>query len=161
MKDAFPLIDALAHPNVQAFAMVVRVGEGTDGPDGYRTMFGGDLFTSFDDHPRLLHCAKLRKGGEICSTAAGAYQFLERTWDWIAKDYGLLDFTPKSQDIAFAALVAQRKALADVIAGRFEDAVRKCNLEWASLPESPYGQPTRTMADAGVTYLEHGGIVAA
>lgn len=160
MKDAIPLIDALTHPNVQAFAMVVRVGEGTDDQDGYRRMFGGALFDSFDDHPRKLHCFKLRKGGELCSTAAGAYQFLEPTWDGVALDYGLLDFTPKSQDIGFAALLVRRKALEDVIAGRFEDAVRKCNREWASLPESPYGQPTRTMADAGLTYLEHGGIVA-
>jgi muramidase (phage lysozyme) len=160
MKDAIPLVDALTHQNVQAFLRVIRVGEGTDDEDGYRRMFGGALFTSFEDHPRQLHCFKLKTGGELCSTAAGAYQFLERTWDEVATDYGLLDFHPKTQDIAAVALLVRRKALEDIIAGRFEEAVRKCNREWASLPESPYGQPTRTMADARATYLEHGWVLA-
>lgn len=161
MKDVIYIVAALSHPNVQAFLRVIRVGEGTDDEDGYRRMFGGTMFDSLADHPRQLHCAKLRKGGEICSTAAGAYQFLERTWTAVAHDYGLRDFSPKSQDIAAVALIEGRGALNDVMAGRFEHAVLKCNREWASLPESPYGQPTRTMADAGVTYLEHGGTLAA
>lgn len=54
-------------------------------------------------------------------------------------------------------LIKRRGALEDVIAGRFESAVKKCNREWASLPGSPYGQPTKTMADALDVYVKHGG----
>lgn len=157
MSDPILLIDALSHPNVQAFLKVIRAGEGTLGEDGYRTMFGGALFDSFDDHPRQLHTFKLKKGGELSSTAAGAFQFLSRTWDEIAKQYGFRNFMPSTQDMGAVALLVRRKALDDVIAGRFEDAVRKCAREWASLPGSPYGQPTKTMEQAIAVYTEHGG----
>ena len=45
-------------------------------------------------------------------------------------------------------------------AGRIEAAIAKCNREWASLPGSPYGQPTRTMAQALATYDAAGGMRA-
>jgi NAD-dependent dihydropyrimidine dehydrogenase PreA subunit len=45
----------------------------------------------------------------------------------------------------------------DVLAGRLGDAIAKCAREWASLPGSPYGQPTRTMAQARATYEQFGG----
>jgi hypothetical protein len=35
--------------------------------------------------------------------------------------------------------------------------VKKCALEWASLPTSPYGQPTVTMAQARAEYEQAGG----
>lgn len=134
-----------ASTNLRAFCMAIRHGEGTMGLNGYRTMFGGGLFESFADHPRTAVSKKLRKGGILVSTAAGAYQYLERTWDGVAKQYGFKDFSPHNQDLGCVALIAGRGALADVMAGRFEEAVKKCNREWASLPESPYGQPTVTM----------------
>ncbi len=93
----------------------------------------------------------------VWSTAAGAYQFLSRTWDECRAALNLPDFSPDSQDKAAVFLIRRRKALDDVIAGRFEEAVRKCNLEWASLPGSPYGQPTKTMARARAVYERFGG----
>jgi len=160
MKDAIALVDALEQPNVQAFLRVIRAGEGTTDADGYRRMFGGAHFDSFADHPRVVHTFKLKKGGSLSSSAAGAYQFLERTWDELVAEYGFSDFTPKTQDLAAVALLVRRKALADIIAGRFQKAVRKCNREWASLPESPYGQPTKTMDQAVAIYADHGGAFA-
>ena len=159
-KDPIALIEALDNPNVQAFLRMLRHGEGTAGEDGYRVMFGGGLFDSFADHPRQAITRKLG-GTPITSTAAGAYQFLSRTWDGVAKQYGFADFSPKNQDLGAVALILGRKALHDVIAGRFEDAVRKCNREWASLPGSPYGQPVVTMARARQEYEAHGGMYAA
>jgi hypothetical protein len=47
-----------------------------------------------------------------------------------------------------------------VLAGRIEQAIARCNREWASLPGSPYGQPVRTMAQALATYAEFGGALA-
>jgi lysozyme len=134
-----PVADVLNDPQVQAFLWLIRTGEGTTGPNGYRTLFGGSLFSSFADHPRQ----SITRSG-ITSTAAGAYQFLSRTWDEMAAMYGLADFTPANQDFAAVGLIKRRGALADVMAGRFRAAIDKCNKEWASLPGSPYGQPTLT-----------------
>jgi muramidase (phage lysozyme) len=159
MADPIELIAALEHPNVAAFLRMIRKGEGTSDENGYRRMFGGELFDSFADHPRRAITKKLG-GKPITSTAAGAPQFLSRTWDGLVKQYGFADFSPKNQDLGCVALIKGRKALDDVMAGRFEQAVLKCNKEWASLPGSPYGQPVVTMAEARAEYERHGGSYA-
>ncbi|WP_255594636.1 glycoside hydrolase family 104 protein [Acidovorax sp. sif1233] len=169
MADPIELMHHLANPNVQAFLRMLRHGEGTAGDDGYRVMFGGGHLAGLDgapgtaddfaDHPRRAITRKLG-GNPITSTAAGAYQFLARTWDGLVKQYGFADFSPTNQDLGAVALIKGRKALDDVVAGRFEDAVRKCNREWASLPGSPYGQPVVTMARARQEYEAHGGTFA-
>lgn len=144
---------ALVNPNVKAFLRVIRAGETGQTDDAYRTMFGGEHFDGFADHPR-----RIITRGSLSSSAAGAYQFLSRTWDGLVKQYGFPDFSPACQDEAAVALIAGRRALDDVIAGRIEAAISKCNREWASLPGSPYGQPTRTLAQALATYAEFGGL---
>lgn len=143
--------DVVGDSQVQAFLALIRTGEGTTGPNGYRTMFGGGLFTGYADHPRQ----SITRGG-LTSTAAGAYQFLSRTWDEMAAKYALSDFSPSSQDIAAVGLIKRRGALSDVLAGRFRAAIDKCNLEWASLPGSPYGQPTLTYNRAQAVLLAAG-----
>lgn len=145
--------------NVQAFLRVIRAGEGTPDLDGYRRMFGGALFDSFRDHPRQLHTCQT-KHGPLSSTAAGAYQFLSRTWTALVDQYGFEDFSQQSQDEAAVALIDGRGALQDVIAGRFSEAIRKCRKEWASLPGAGYGQPERTFAQALEVYASHGGLIA-
>lgn len=154
------LLDALASSNVRAFLAMIRHGEGTSDDDGYRRMFGGKLFDGFDDHPRQVQTYTLKKGGQLSSSAAGAYQFLSRTWDGLVKQWGFKDFSPHSQDLGAIALILGRKALDDVIAGRFDEAVQKCAKEWASLPGSPYGQPTTTLEKAREIYAAAGGAFA-
>lgn len=149
----------LENRNVRAFLAMIRAGEGTAGPNGYRTLYGGGLFESFADHPRQK-ISKPMRGQLITSTAAGAYQFLARTWDECAEALGLTDFSPPSQDEAAVFLIRRRGALADVKAGRFEEAVRKCRKEWASLPGAGYGQPEKTLADARRVYESAGGAYA-
>jgi len=142
--------------NLYAFLAMLRHGEGTVGANGYRTMFGGGLLNSFDDHPRK----KIRRRSgtrHITSTAAGAYQFLARTWDDCAGNLDLPDFSPASQDRAARFLIYRRGALNDVLAGRLEAAIEKCNKEWASLPGSPYGQPTVSLARCKQLFAEYGG----
>lgn len=146
------LQEALQDGNVKAFLAVIRAGEGTSDEDGYRRMFTGPLFDSFADHPRQLHTS-----GHLSSTAAGAYQFLSKTWDGLVAQYHFPDFSPSSQDLGAVALIKGRKALNDVIAGNIVQAIKKCALEWASLPGSPYGQPTRTIDQALETYRLAGG----
>lgn len=139
-------------PNLGAFLWVIRHCEGTAGLDGYRTLYGGGLFNSYADHPN-----KVITAGGYSSTAAGAYQILYRTWrDFIAAN-GPHDFSPDSQDLCARWLIARRGASADVEAGRLEEAIAKCNKEWASLPGSPYGQPTRDIAYCRAKYRQAGG----
>lgn len=145
---------ALQDSNLRALLHVIHEGEQGDrsADVAYRTRFGGDTFDSYADHPRTL----VRKQG-IASTAAGRWQFLERTWDGLVRQYGFADFTPESQDEAAVALIAERGALDDIRAGRFETAVRKIAQVWASLPESPYGQPTISWQRARAVYEAYGG----
>lgn len=149
---------ALASSNVKAFLRVIRAGESSQDDDAYRMIVGGGLVDSFDDHPRrLVYIPNLK----VSSSAAGAYQFLSRTWDECAKALELPDFSPASQDLAAVFLIRRRGALDDVIAGRVELAIRKCAREWASLPGSPYGQPMRTLQQALTTYAQYGGTLTA
>lgn len=147
-----PVTGSVNDPNVRAFLSMIRVGEGTAGPNGYTTFYGGSHFADLSKHPNVAHTA-----GGYTSTAAGAYQFLYSTWQQLAAQYGLPDFSPASQDIGAVALIKQRGALADVIAGRIATAVGKCNTIWASLAGSPYGQPTLTMADDLANFVNAGG----
>jgi muramidase (phage lysozyme) len=157
VRDTIELLAALDSANVRAFLHMIRVGEGTADPDGYRRHFGGRLFDSYADHPRVKITAGLGKN-QYTSSAAGAYQFLASTWDGLVKRYGFDDFEPSTQDCAAVALIDGRKALDDVLAGRFEVAVRKCAREWASLPGSPYGQPVKTLEQAKLSYHMAGGL---
>lgn len=145
-------LNVLKHPNMRAFLSVIRAGEGTSDAQGYRRIFGGQLFTSYDDHPRIT----VRKGGYV-STAAGAYQAIASTWDETKQIMGLKDFTPASQDAFAVGRIAARGALADVMAGRFDIAIKKVAREWASMPGSPYGQPTITLDRARQLYASAGG----
>ncbi len=130
----------LTRQNVKAFLALIKYTEGA----GYQTLFGGERFTSFDDHPRRA-ITKTLGGKPITSTAAGAYQFLSRTWDECASAIGLTDFSPLSQDKAALFLIERRRALDAVLEGDWTTAIERCNREWASLPGSPYGQPTKTL----------------
>lgn len=141
------ILSATHHHNVIAFLRVIRAGETSQDDDAYRMLYGGELIADLSDHPRKRITKKLG-GKSITSTAAGAYQFLSRTWDECKKALEITDFSPRSQDIAAVYLINRRGALDDVIDGRLDAAVRKCAREWASLPGSPYGQPTKTMQQA-------------
>lgn len=160
---------ALEHPNVQALLRVIRAGESSQEAQAYRWLYGSTrkrplLFESFADHPRQAF-----KSPWGWTSAAGAYQAMcavpgrvkTDTWGDFQRAVGPLDFSPASQDLFAAWCIRRRGALADAKEGRFHEAVRKCAKEWASLPGSPYGQPTKTWAQAEALYLEHGGQLAA
>lgn len=150
-----PLINALESPNVKAFLRVIRQGESGQHDDAYTICYGGSHFEAPPwDHPR-----KPITAGAWTSTAAGAYQFLARTWDALVSQYGFEDFSPQCQNEAAVALIKGRRALDDVIAGRFASAISKCSREWASLPGSPYGQPVMTVDEALLVYKAWGGEV--
>jgi muramidase (phage lysozyme) len=149
------LLQALQNANVQAFLRLIRQGESSQDDAAYTVMFGGSHFESIEDHPRKLNVV-----GSLKSTAAGAYQFLARTWDEMAKQYGLNDFGPTNQDIAALGLIVRRKAFDAVVGGRIREAVRLCRLEWASLPGAGYNQPEQKLEKALDVYLSYGGAIA-
>lgn len=154
---------ALLHPNVQAFLRVIRQGETSQEADAYRWIVGStrkapQLVDTFADHPRRrVFIPSLR----VWSTAAGAYQFLQGTWDECARALGLTDFGPASQDLAAVFLIRRRGALPALLAGDIEGAIAKCAAEWASLPGSPYGQPVQTLLGALSVYRHWRGPEAA
>jgi muramidase (phage lysozyme) len=169
---AAPAVSApVASSNVSAFLQLLRYAEGTAGPDGYRTMFGGALFDSFDDHPRRAVQFRDQAGRLLWTSAAGAFQFMAvsplpggkttrvDTWDRLQARLQLPDFSPASQDLAAIELIRERGALGDVIAGRVSDAVRKCAPVWASLPGAGYAQPERKLSALLGAYQGAGGIL--
>lgn len=129
----------------KAFLDVIAYAEGTKGrgDDGYNIIFTHAQFTGYRDHPRQIKCS-----GSLCSDAAGRYQFLSKTWDGVKKNLSLSDFGKANQDKGGVYLARNRGVTnmsqrLDKTA--FATAVRKLGKEWASMPGSPYGQPTHTV----------------
>lgn len=153
--------------NLRAFLRVIREGESSQDEGAYRWLFGSTrskpkLFDSFADHPRVRtyeeYDGQFIKNGKIdFTTAAGAYQITQTTWGDCVNALALQDFGQASQDIAAVWLIRRGKALDDVLAGRVRQAIAKLGNEWASLPSSTYGQPTKTLEHALRVYREWGG----
>nr|DAW58917.1 MAG TPA: lysozyme [Caudoviricetes sp.] len=137
----------LEDKNVQAFLALIRDTEGTaKGADPYR-VYGGSAKNQIKDlsKPDFKRWGFTQTDGKKnTSSASGAYQFLERTWNGLAKEHGLTDFSPRSQDLGAIALLKQSGALDSIVKGDFDTAVKKANRIWASLPGSPYAQHTRS-----------------
>ena len=133
------------NPNVQAFLNAISEAEGTT-KHGYETAFGGGRLSSLADHPRYLKEFKQTDGKNNSTSAAGRYQFLGSTWDDMAKQLGLRDFGPLSQDLAAIGLLDRAGALNDVVLGDLQTAAKKAGKTWASLPSSPYAQPKKSQA---------------
>lgn len=136
------LQQAYANPNMRKFLDLIAQAEGVK--HGYNTMFGNERFGSLATHPNVRKAFKQTDGKTNYTTAAGRYQFLNSTWNNLAKRYGFNDFSPKSQDLGAIALIAGRGALDDVLKGNWQAAIQKTGKEWASLPSSTYKQGKRS-----------------
>lgn len=133
----------LENPNVQRGLATIKATEGTT-KNGYATAFGGGKLLSLDAHPGKTYGFKETTGKKNKTTAAGAYQFLGRTWKSMASKLGLKDFGPLSQDIAALGLIDQAGGLKALVEGDIKGFVSKVNGVWASLPGAPYAQPTKS-----------------
>lgn len=137
------LEQALQNPNVRKFLDLISYTEGTQG-NGYRTAFGGGKLSHLNDHPRYLKSFKQTDGKSNKTSAAGRYQFVSKTWDGVARQYGLRDFSPQNQDLGAVALLFQRGAIPALLKGDYQTAIKKTGDEWASLPSSNYKQNKRS-----------------
>lgn len=137
------LEQALQNPNVRKFLDLISYTEGTQG-NGYRTAFGGGKLSHLNDHPRYLKSFRQTDGKSNKTSAAGRYQFVSKTWDGVARQYGLRDFSPQSQDLGAVALLFQRGAIPALLKGDYQTAIKKTGDEWASLPSSNYKQNKRS-----------------
>lgn len=147
--------------NERAFLDMISFAEGTNGPNGYATAFGGGLIESLADHPRKFYSFTNGRGETLKTSAAGRYQFLARTWDALARKLGLPDFGPESQDRGALELIRERGALQDVRAGRIAAAIAKCAPVWASLPGAGYAQPERKQTTLLAQFRAAGGTLEA
>ncbi|QLB59834.1 lysozyme [Acinetobacter indicus] len=136
------LQQAYANPNMRKFLDLIAQAEGVK--HGYNTMFGNERFGSLATHPNVRKAFKQTDGKTNYTTAAGRYQFLNSTWNNLAKRYGFRDFSPQAQDLGAIALIAGRGALDDVLKGNWQAAIQKTGKEWASLPSSTYKQGKRS-----------------
>lgn len=149
--------------NIDAFLAMIAASEGTAriGDRGYNVLVGSTpehphLFDSYADHPRV----RVRLSDTLTSTAAGRYQILERYFDAYKAQLHLSDFGPASQDAIATQMIRECGALADVAAGRFDEAVTKCASRWASLPGASYGQHENKLADLRQAFTGAGGTLA-
>jgi muramidase (phage lysozyme) len=130
-------------PNARRWLNTIAFAEGTWGGDAprYDITFG---YTPIKDLSR--HPDRVVQSGKYASAAAGAYQFMPKTWAGAQKALGLKDFGPQSQDLAALYLLRQRgiDPNKDPIT---PETVAKASGEWASLPNlagrSAYGQPVK------------------
>ena len=143
-------------PERKALLNTIRYAEGTwkQGEQGYRTLYGGSTFDSYDKHPERVIVKR------YTSAAAGAYQFLPRTWAMASRKLDLLDFGPRNQDQAALFLIERRDALDEADAGELTpQLLAKLAPEWASLPtlkaRSYYGQPVKKTEDLQEFYEDN------
>ena len=141
-------------PERRALLNTIRYAEGTwkDGEDqGYRIMYGGGQFQDLSRHPERVIVKR------YTSAAAGAYQFLPKTWKGVARELKLTSFEPKHQDQAALHLAERRGALDEIDRqGLTKNAMAKLAPEWASFPtkagRSAYGQPVKSHQELASFY---------
>lgn len=145
--------------NLAALLDTIAWAEGTSNhpdtqDDGYDVIVNpGGVFTDYSAHPKK----RVEYQPGHYSTAAGRYQLLARYYDHYTLKLDLPDFSPSSQDRIAIQQIRECHALELVESGKIRAAITKICRIWASMPGSPYKQPTRSMAKCLAKYGEYGG----
>ena len=140
----------LKDPRIRAMLDVIGYAEGTDKAHGYATKVGGGNQGDLSQKNRSI----VNLGGGLKSSASGRYQFLNKTWDPLAGQLGLTDFSEHSQDLAAVKLLKDSGAIEKLQAGDFEGAIKAAKGKWASFPGAGYGQGERTMGSLEKVYSQ-------
>lgn len=135
-KPIFNADKYLEDPRVQRFLEYINVSEGSPQPN---QMVGYRRFDDMSKHPNKR--IKFNKRGDK-SSAAGAYQIINSTWQEQAKKQGLTDFSLENQKRAAVGLLKETGALDALLAGDVEKAKRLAARKWASIPGSTIGEST-------------------
>lgn len=134
--------------NAKDYLNMLAVSEGTAGRgnDGYNIMFRGAEFSDYKAHPNQKHEYIDKNGRKGSSTAAGRYQFLKGTYDGMAKQLGISDFSPESQDkVAIALMLEKGVDFSD--GADLATNVNRINNVWTSLTGSTLGAKYHSVRD--------------
>ena len=135
-KPIFSADKYLEDPRVQRFLDYINKYEGS--PKENQTV-GYHQFDDLSKHPNRR--VKFNKRGDK-STAAGAYQIINRTWQDQAKKQGLTDFSLENQKRAAIGVLKETGALDALMNNDFEKAKQRAARAWASIPGSTIGEST-------------------
>ncbi|MFH7029377.1 MAG: lysozyme [Heteroscytonema crispum UTEX LB 1556] len=141
-------------PKMQAFLATIRWAEtGNSGTESYRKLVFNGTFNNFSTHPLQKQCAPIN-GKQVCSTAAGAYQMLDKSWYDLQSKLKLSDFSPVSQDRMAVEYIRRSGAIADIESGNFDKAACKVGRVWASFPCNSYNQNPKTTTELNNYYQQ-------
>jgi muramidase (phage lysozyme) len=149
-------------PRMQAFLATIRWAEtGYSGTESYRQLVFNGTFNNFSTHPLQKQCAAIN-GKQTCSTAAGAYQMLDKSWWDLQPKLKLPDFSPRSQDRMAVEYIRRNNAMgkarsstiADIESGNFAKAACKVGKIWASFPCNSYNQNPKSMEKLSTYYQQ-------
>lgn len=146
-------------PYIRALMRTITASEAND-PQPYTLLYGGKHVGDLSRHPDV--CIPIVAGPNVgrCTTAAGRYQFINTTWDKMAKRYhprpsGLLfwktySFEPEYQDAVVYAWLSDKQAWGVDISkqlrqGKLNSVLRRLSGTWTSLG---YGIENNSMTGA-------------
>ncbi|HEY9833263.1 MAG TPA: glycoside hydrolase family protein [Stenomitos sp.] len=152
-----PLVMQGGDPYIRALMRTITASEANDSQP-YTLLYGGDRAWDLSRHPN--RCVRIVAGPNVgnCTTAAGRYQFINTTWDKMAKRYhpqpsGFLfwrnySFQPEYQDAVVYRWLSDKDAWGVDLSqqlrkGRVNDVLRRLSGTWTSLG---YGIETNSMS---------------
>ncbi|MBN3781153.1 glycoside hydrolase family 104 protein [Burkholderia sp. Ac-20345] len=142
--------------NLSAFLYMLRMAESNN---RYNVINGGRTFSDYSRHPDIGVPIPWRPGK--VSTAAGAYQFIFGTWNQVAAEAGLYDFTPASQDAGAVQYLSDLGALPYIEAGDLNGAYAQINATGVIFESLPNAQGhNRSPSQLQAWYQAAGGALA-
>lgn len=155
--------------NLCAFLDMIAFAEGTariGNQQGYNVIVTGidgkpETFSDYSTHPFANgRKSKVINSKGLTSNASGRYQHMKKHWPHYRDLLKLPDFGPLSQDRWAIQLIKERRAIADIAAGRIPEAIAKCSNIWASFPGAGYNQPEHKLEALLKAFVAAGGLLA-